>query len=293
MGGGADAGRTGADSSLGPADGAPDAAAPPMGMDGGTPPPPGWDGGMSTGQSAEYYESEDAARRAECECIWESDGYISLDQCVDVYGLPGPELVECHERAFLSHESVLRPYYRCLVTNNRAYAACLMASGCDAAAISRCQTMVDDANRSCPDYTFDQERAYMGSLLECTGGESSACPEGDSDRTGPMVFSGSTLRAGDDSMGSCVEFRAPDRAHRWTAPSRGTFLFETSGSSFNTVVYLLSACGGEERACNDNFADLTSQVEVTLEAGESVIVVVDGSDEESAGAYVINVYRGS
>jgi len=58
------------------------------------------------------------------------------------------------------------------------------------------------------------------------------------------------------------------------------------------VVYLLTDCGGRELVCNDNFADLTSQVEVTLEEGESVIVVVDGYDEESAGDYVVNVYRG-
>ena len=48
--------------------------------------------GMGYGdrESAEYYASEDNARRAECECIWESDGYTSIDQCVEVYELPAP-----------------------------------------------------------------------------------------------------------------------------------------------------------------------------------------------------------
>ena len=44
---------------------------------------------MATGESAEYYASEDNARRAECECIWESDGYTSIDQCVECMA-PGP-----------------------------------------------------------------------------------------------------------------------------------------------------------------------------------------------------------
>ena len=113
-----------------------------------------------------------------------------------------------------------------------------------------------------------------------------------SDLIGTSVFIGSTLRAGDDSQPSCAEFRAPDRAFRWQAPSAGTFVFETAGSGFNTVLAILSDCGGRELACNDDWADPRSQVEVSLGRGESVIIVVDGYDEGSAGEFVVNIFRG-
>ena len=191
--------------------------------------------------------------------------------------------------AFAAHESVLRPYYQCLVANNRTYTSCLMASGCDRSAISRCQTAVDDANRRC--LIILSIESYMASLLMCTGGPSSACPEGDSDRTGPSVFTVQPCERGMTLLGLVLSFVGRRTARIVGRLLHRTYLFETSGSDFNTVVYLLRTVG-RGVACNDNFADLTSQVEVTLEEGESVIVVVDGYDEESAGDYVVNVYRG-
>ncbi len=271
-----------------------------MGEDSGQPPVreagmsplPMRDGGPSMGETAAYFNSEEDARRAECECSFSAWGFASVEDCIAVYELPSGGLFECHDRAFATHSATLAPHYACVVEVNNNYSRCLRASGCGAAAISGCERAADDGHRACPDFGFDAERDYMETLLLCTGGEPSPCPEAESDLIGISVFVGSTLRAGNDYQPSCAEFLSPDRAFRWTAPSSGTFVFETAGSGFNTVLSVLRGCDGEELVCNDDWADPRSQVELTLSGGEMVIIVVDGYDEGSAGDFVVNVFRG-
>jgi len=288
-----DSGPLGPDALVGP-DGGPvtgDGGIPPV-LEAGTSPLPMRDGGTSMGETGAYFDSEEEARRAECECSATDWGFASVADCIAVYELPAGDLRECHDRSFEAHSGILRPHYACVVGVNMTYAACLRASGCGSAAVSRCERESDDGHRACPEFGFDEERRYMDTLLLCTGGPASPCPEGESGLTGSSVFIGSTMRAGDDYQPSCAEFHAPDRAFRWTAPSSGTFVFETAGSGFNTVLYVLRGCGGEELACNDDWVDPRSQVEVTLSGGEMVIIVVDGYDEGSAGNFVVNVFRG-
>lgn len=68
----------------------------------------------------------------------------------------------------------------------------------------------------------------------------------------------------------------------------GTWTFNSFGSNFDTVIYVLDACGGSELACNDDSGGLQSEVEVPLEAGESVIVGIGGFDG-SEGAWTVTI----
>ncbi len=82
---------------------------------------------------------------------------------------------------------------------------------------------------------------------------------------------------------------APDLSYLWSAPSQGVYVIDTEGSSFDTVLSVLTGCDGERLACNDDWDSLQSQVEVSLEAGEQVLIVVDGYGFGSAGSFVVNI----
>jgi hypothetical protein len=58
----------------------------------------------------------------------------------------------------------------------------------------------------------------------------------------------------------------------WQAPYDGYFEFSALGSSFDTVLVLRQACGTSSLVCNDDYDDVTSQVEWELLEGESVVV---------------------
>lgn len=97
-----------------------------------------------------------------------------------------------------------------------------------------------------------------------------------------------------DWLLSCAYSAAYDELLRWTAPSAGTWSFDTSASDFDTVLGVVSA--GEtcptELGCNDDesYPDiLTSLVEVELEADQEVILWVSGYDSSSVGDYQLDI----
>mgnify|MGYP000007493564 CR=1 FL=1 len=105
----------------------------------------------------------------------------------------------------------------------------------------------------------------------------------------PIVVQGSTLGASDDALGSCGQFAAPDFTFGFEAPFDGEFVFDTSGSSFDTVLYVEEGVCGDELACNDDFIGLRSRLVLELDAGEQVSVVVDGIDGGAAGPFSLRI----
>lgn len=105
----------------------------------------------------------------------------------------------------------------------------------------------------------------------------------------PIVVQGSTLGASDDALGSCGQFAAPDFTFGFEAPFGGEFVFDTSGSSFDTVLHVAEGVCGDELACNDDFIGLSSRLVLELDAGEQVSVVVDGIDGGAAGPFSLRI----
>lgn len=84
---------------------------------------------------------------------------------------------------------------------------------------------------------------------------------------------------------------SPDIAFVWTAPASGAYTFDTIGSTYDTVLALRSgSCDGPSLECSDDIASgmTASRFTVTLAAGQSVLLIVDGYGGES-GAFVVNV----
>jgi hypothetical protein len=122
------------------------------------------------------------------------------------------------------------------------------------------------------------------------------CPEGTLSGALPIQVLGENLGAADDFTGSCAQtgFSASDTTYTFTAPAAATYTFDTVGSYTDTLLVVLDgSCTGAELACNDDI-DLAggiyqSEVQVTLSAGQTVIVVVDGYSEYAGGDFVLNV----
>jgi hypothetical protein len=122
------------------------------------------------------------------------------------------------------------------------------------------------------------------------------CPDADlGSRLGLRVAAGTTSGAPNRFAPSCAMSRAGDRAFTWTAPVTSDFLFDTFGSTFDTVLAVRAGCTGPELpgACNDDvpaLGTLRSRVRLTLTAGTRVLVVVDGKGTAS-GSFVLNITR--
>lgn len=116
------------------------------------------------------------------------------------------------------------------------------------------------------------------------------CPLADLGSTVPQTVTGSTTGRPNDATPSCAPSSASDAGYTFTAPANGTYTFDTVGSAFDTVLHVRDGgCSGPSIACNDDFSGLRSQVQVTLTAGQTVTVVVDGYSSGS-GTYVLNVH---
>lgn len=88
---------------------------------------------------------------------------------------------------------------------------------------------------------------------------------------------------------------SPDAVFAWTAPTSGTYTFDTLGSGYDTVLTLRSAgCDGPTLACSDDIAmgTLESRITTPLTAGQTIIISVDGYNGAS-GPFTLNVTGGS
>lgn len=104
----------------------------------------------------------------------------------------------------------------------------------------------------------------------------------------PLLVLGSTAGADEASAGSCGGLGSPDHAYVWTAPADGVYRFDTEGSAFDTVAYLLDAtCTGPELACNDDAGGPAAAASAYLLAGQDVVIVVDGAG--AAGSFQLQI----
>lgn len=108
----------------------------------------------------------------------------------------------------------------------------------------------------------------------------------------PQVVIGDTSNSDDQLASGCGGAGAPENIYEFVAPDAGVYKFDTFGSAFDTTLYLLESCAGAPIVCNDDKnLELQSEVAIGLDAGETVLVVVDGFDVDAFGAYLLNVIK--
>ena len=78
----------------------------------------------------------------------------------------------------------------------------------------------------------------------------------------------------------------------WTAQEDGLYLFDTSGSDFDTVLYLLEDCQGAELTCNDDYSSLSAAAEIYALEGDSILVGVGSfAGRTSSGTIGVNISK--
>jgi hypothetical protein len=117
-----------------------------------------------------------------------------------------------------------------------------------------------------------------------------ACPDQDLGSTVPQMYNGDNTASGDNHVPSCAP-GGEDTTVLFTAPADGTFVFDTLGTLYDTVLTLIDSCGGIELACNDDdpvSMTLQSSVSLPMTMGQTVVVVVDGYDG-AIGPFTLNI----
>jgi len=109
--------------------------------------------------------------------------------------------------------------------------------------------------------------------------------------TVPQSVLGISLEGLNDDLDSaCSNAGGPDRAYTFTAPAAGGYRFDTQGSGGDPVLAILNDCGGPELACNDDTVALQSQLDIVMEAGETVTIFLDSYNVPPPGTlYQLNV----
>ncbi|MGH1346905.1 MAG: hypothetical protein ACRBN8_35380 [Nannocystales bacterium] len=115
-----------------------------------------------------------------------------------------------------------------------------------------------------------------------------SCPDGDAGNTVPQVISASTVGGDNTTFASCGGATGNDDQYTFTAPEAGVYTFDTLGSDFDTLLYILDGCGGTELGCNDDSTGSTSRINLTMAQDQDVVVVVDGAGLEE-GNYDLNI----
>ncbi len=121
-----------------------------------------------------------------------------------------------------------------------------------------------------------------GAGVACVGTATPNCPATATTLSilGTHSSGGPSDNRGDGFSGSCGGAGADEQTIQFLVQQSGTFKFTTRNSDYDTVLYVRDgSCTGPELACNDNTGDLfTSEIQLTLTAGQTVIVFVDGAN---------------
>lgn len=119
------------------------------------------------------------------------------------------------------------------------------------------------------------------------------CPDIDLGTRVPQTYVGNSIGLFDDYVPPCSFGGGEEAFLRWTAPADGSYTFDTIGSGFDTALAILSDCpaaGGALLDCNDDGVGLNFDSQLTRDflAGESVVIVVDGYDQD-VGPFTLNI----
>jgi hypothetical protein len=132
------------------------------------------------------------------------------------------------------------------------------------------------------------DAGFTGDGFVCVAG----CADTDLGGVVPNRIAGSTLGQNDfHTASSCGAISgSPDYVALFEAPQTGSYVFDTFGSGYDTVLAVLEGiCAGRE-ICNDDTEGTQSELTLALAQGQTVTVVVDGYGG-STGPFVLNVYQ--
>jgi Concanavalin A-like lectin/glucanases superfamily len=158
--------------------------------------------------------------------------------------------------------------------NHRTSSFFLAAAAALFVGLPGCTNLSDDA----ADTSLVEQHTFLGDLGVALGSP---------------VATSSTSGLSNDYTPICIaNSAAPDASYTWTAPSTGAYTFTTAGSAFDTVLDVRAYNSGASLGCNDDSnGTLQSSVGVNLNAGQTLLIVIDGYGS-SQGQYRLNITTG-
>lgn len=230
-----------------------------------------------------------------CRCSFVELGYASESECrtdVDAAANPSEVEEECFTAAFEARRATLAPTFECETDANVDYLMCVRAASCEEAALDSCDEASSTARDACPTAPDGEINAFAEDGLVCIGERLVGPAEGGCPNetvTLGAELRVSTVQRGDDNVSECGGDGAADVTVAFTAGAAGNYVFSTVGSDFDTVLSVLDSCEGVELDCDDDGAGRQSSLELELEAGQSVVVVIDGFNVDDAGDARLNI----
>lgn len=137
-------------------------------------------------------------------------------------------------------------------------------------------------------YAYCNDRPFSP---ECNGGVETCPVESDIGSSVGEVQAGTTCGAGDDHTSSCGDMGGEDLTFRWTAPETGSYQIDTFGSAFDTTLDIGVSCPLRSVVCSDDEVGAQGGAVVEVEAGDSMLITVDGWGSGDCGDYVLNITR--
>ena len=94
-----------------------------------------------------------------------------------------------------------------------------------------------------------------------------------------VAFAGSTFAGTSENSSGCGGDVSPELVFTWRAPFFGTFIFRTTGSSYDPLMYIRRGdCDGPEIGCSDDFENLEPRIDLLLGPDDGpVFIFVDGA----------------
>jgi hypothetical protein len=157
------------------------------------------------------------------------------------------------------------------------------------AAEPECLEVCDDGLDN--DFDFDTDCRDA----DCSGDPTCAftCPNNTWTAGVPGADAGDNTGRPDSFSEPCGYSSAGEETWEFTAPSAATYTFDTIGTTYDTILYVVDSCDpftATSLGCDDDIGGgvLQSELSVVLAAGQTVYVVVTGYGT-NAGAYTLNV----
>jgi len=108
----------------------------------------------------------------------------------------------------------------------------------------------------------------------------------------PVSIEGALVQGESRFQPSCVGSVSAEVTLSFTAPRAAHYIFDTQGSTFDTVLYALGpTCQLPERACDDDSGEgVTSRIGFGMAAGETTVIVIDSFGQ--SGEWGLQVTQG-
>lgn len=195
--------------------------------------------------------------------------------------LPGEQCIDFGNIAFCAEQGCVAPGDCTVPATGNPNVSC---TDLDGNGSSDCY-LECSAGQTCPDGMVCYAAAYC---MWTTFLPPGVCPDQNLGNAVPQSIMGDNTGLGDDHYTSCGNGGGEDATYQFTAPFAGTYVFDTFGTAYDTILAVLGSCGGAELGCNDDAMGLQSQVTLPLAAGQTVIIVVDGYSG-GTGPFTLNI----